>query len=224
MQDPLRLRDAGSEASSTLHELLANAGAPRGLEPAAFERGLAGVARTAALPIAFTASWWLSGKAAAWALGVTAALSTAALVVTHETPQPAAAPRPAVTAKARTATPASTIEEPPAPTTQPAMLEEAPAPERARAASPASTLAEEARLLERARAELDARPARALQILREHERRFPHGLLDAEHEVIAVEALVRSGRREEARRRVERALARQPDGLYAERMRRALEP
>ncbi|HVZ32367.1 MAG TPA: hypothetical protein VG963_08075 [Polyangiaceae bacterium] len=49
--------------------------------------------------------------------------------------------------------------------------------------------ANEAALLEKARALLSGAPARALALTREHRRRFPHGALAEEREVIAIEAL-----------------------------------
>jgi hypothetical protein len=232
MKDPVRLRDAGSGAPEELQDLLSSAEKPRGLDHEAFVRGLEGVARTAALPVGLAASSWLGGKAAALALATTAAISTAVFVATREVPAttPASAPAPsappasprAVTRAAPDVVPAPTpapVEPVLAPRTDESAPSVAPRPRTA-----VSALAEEARLLERARAELDARPARAIEILREHERRFPEAVLDAEHEVIAVEALVKVGRRKEARARAERALARHPGGLYAEQMRRVLEP
>lgn len=54
-------------------------------------------------------------------------------------------------------------------------------------------LPSEAALLERARAALREHPARALALTREHQRRFPHGALREEREVIAIEALERLG-------------------------------
>jgi hypothetical protein len=56
-------------------------------------------------------------------------------------------------------------------------------------------------LLDRARSEVAARPAEALRVLDEHRAGFPHGTLEQEREVLAIEALVRLGRRSEARAR-----------------------
>jgi hypothetical protein len=52
----------------------------------------------------------------------------------------------------------------------------------------------EAALLEQARALLSRAPARALALTREHRRRFPHGALAEEREVITIEALKLLGR------------------------------
>lgn len=62
----------------------------------------------------------------------------------------------------------------------------------------------EAELLERARASSTSDPNKALGLTREHARRFPHGLLAQEREVIAIEALRHLGRQTEADARAER--------------------
>lgn len=77
--------------------------------------------------------------------------------------------------------------------------------------------------LDEARAKLargDA--AGALVSLDQHDREFPRGLLGAEAEVLRVEALVKAGRRDEARARGERLLAREPNGPHAKRLRTLL--
>jgi len=68
------------------------------------------------------------------------------------------------------------------------------APRRARSKLPRPPQIGEATLLERARHELGKSPARALAMTREHEQRFPRGVLVQEREVIAIEALKRLGR------------------------------
>jgi hypothetical protein len=52
----------------------------------------------------------------------------------------------------------------------------------------------EAALLEQARSALASDPARALALTRQHQARFPNGILRQEREVIAIEALRRLGR------------------------------
>ena len=59
----------------------------------------------------------------------------------------------------------------------------------------------EATLLDTARAALNADPRRALALTQEHARRFPHGALVQEREVIAIEAMSRLGQTDAARRR-----------------------
>jgi hypothetical protein len=70
-------------------------------------------------------------------------------------------------------------------------------PPRGASASP-STAAAEAALLERARAALGGDPAGALALAEQHRRRFPHGALVQEREVIAIDALKRLGRADAA--------------------------
>jgi len=59
----------------------------------------------------------------------------------------------------------------------------------------------EASFLKRAKVSLAADPGRALRMAEEHPSRYPHGGLIQEREVIAIEALIRLGRTEEARAR-----------------------
>lgn len=84
------------------------------------------------------------------------------------------------------------------------------------------SVADEARLLESARASLASDPAWSLQVIRHHQTRFPHGQLSAERELIAVDALLRLGRRDEAERRAAPRLAEDADSLYAKRFRQLL--
>jgi hypothetical protein len=66
---------------------------------------------------------------------------------------------------------------------------------------PAPRALDEAALLQRAQAALARDPARALGLTQEHQRRFPHGSLAQEREVIAIEALERLGDERAARQR-----------------------
>jgi hypothetical protein len=81
-------------------------------------------------------------------------------------------------------------------------------------------LSGEARLLEAARASLSSSPERALSLTDEHARQFPRGQLGAEREFIAIDALIRLGRREQAWERARPRLDGAPDGLYAKRLRK----
>jgi hypothetical protein len=56
----------------------------------------------------------------------------------------------------------------------------------------------EVELLERARASLGANPSHALSLTSEHKLRFPGGVLAQEREVIAIEALRRLGKNDQA--------------------------
>lgn len=81
----------------------------------------------------------------------------------------------------------------------------------------------EHRLLDDARGALSAgRIDDALMYVAAHEREFADGGMIEERELIAVEAHSRAGRRDEARARGERFLARWPGSLYAARVRALL--
>ena len=97
--------------------------------------------------------------------------------------------------------PADSVEIPPTPP------EIKTAPKSKPAASPAAkkgdSLAEEHRLLRAARGALPKDPARALALAREHERKFPQGILAQEREVIAIQALAAMGRGDDAREKAD---------------------
>lgn len=79
---------------------------------------------------------------------------------------------------------------------------------------------EEAVYLERVRAAVSRRPSVALRLARDHDRRFPAGLLGEEAQVLAIEALVRMGRRDEALEAARRHGAAHPTSALRERVRR----
>jgi hypothetical protein len=69
-------------------------------------------------------------------------------------------------------------------------------------------------LVRRARAALDDDPQRALALTREHERRFPEGMLVEEREVIAILAMARAGSTDDARTRLRRFKAEFPTSVH----------
>lgn len=78
---------------------------------------------------------------------------------------------------------------------------------------------DEPRLIERARRALASEPRRALQLAQEHQRRFPSGALAVEREVIAIDALARSGERLEALRRARAFESSYPNSIHLPRVR-----
>jgi hypothetical protein len=76
----------------------------------------------------------------------------------------------------------------------------------------------EVKLLERAQDALRSRPADALALCTEHERRFPRGMLAQEREVIAIEALVKEGRIPDATARADRFAAAHPSSTHQRRI------
>jgi hypothetical protein len=76
----------------------------------------------------------------------------------------------------------------------------------------------EAALLERARNALNVSPATALALTRDHDRRFPRGVLAQESEVIAIEALKRLGRDAAAARRTAEFERRDRGSVHKQRL------
>jgi len=100
-----------------------------------------------------------------------------------------------------------------------------PAPAAPVAAAPldvASRLREEAALVQRAERLLDADPAGALRLVDERRRRFPTGALDQEAEVVAIDALLRLGRRADAAARARTFEAAHAGSLHARRIKRLM--
>ena len=77
-------------------------------------------------------------------------------------------------------------------------------------------------LIQRAQTELSSNPHRALALASEHARTYPAGEFVQEREVIAVEALAKLGRREEAARRALALTNAFPDTPYATRLEKAI--
>ena len=76
----------------------------------------------------------------------------------------------------------------------------------------------EVKLVVRAQDALRARPDEALALCSDHAKRFPSGMLVQEREVIAIEALVKTGRKDEARARANRFKARFPGSTHTRRI------
>ncbi len=86
----------------------------------------------------------------------------------------------------------------------------------------AAPRATELELVQRAQAALASDPSRALSLTKEHAHAYPTGELVQEREVIAVEALSRLGRNEEASRRALAFVRRFPQTPYAARLEMAI--
>ncbi|HLV22252.1 MAG TPA: hypothetical protein VKZ49_15270 [Polyangiaceae bacterium] len=81
----------------------------------------------------------------------------------------------------------------------------------------------EAQLLQSAQGALKSDPARALALTQEHRRRFPGGTLSQEREVIAIEALSRLGRTQEAGKRAEDFRRAHPGSVHQRKVQSAVE-
>lgn len=154
-----------------------------------------------------------------WGAGSAAVVSGAVLTValSQHTP-PAPAPAPALNPPVH-AVSGQTPSEPATP---------AAAPEAATHSSPPAhtvkepTAWDEPQLIERARKALASDPRRALALTQEHQRRFPAGALRIERDVIALEALARSGQTNEAKRRALAFEAKYPNSIHLQRVRALL--
>ncbi|HEV8548516.1 MAG TPA: hypothetical protein VGQ57_05795 [Polyangiaceae bacterium] len=221
-EDPPRLLDPGSDASPELQSLF-RAGAadlPSDAQIAALAAKLGPVlAPNAGAPVA-PSSTALGVKAG---VGVAVAVAAVALFLLLR-PKPEGAPRPA---PARNVPSVNAPVPPPAPSPPPrapeetAALPSAPAsdapaasPARPTVASPSRPTESEAEFLERARGALGKNPSQALALANLHRSRFPGGVLAQEREVIAIEALKRLGRTEEATRRAADFARRYPGSAY----------
>jgi hypothetical protein len=100
----------------------------------------------------------------------------------------------------------------------------APEPGPEKRATRDSSLAAERRLLDAARAALvGGDSATGMDKLSRHTRQFPRGVLAEEREALAVDALVATGRYEQARRRADAFRTRYPGSLFAPSVAAALQ-
>lgn len=158
----------------------------------------------------------LLGWGAGSAVVVTGVVAAVALREPERPPAPLAPPVMQV-AQARPATPPPQLQEAPS-RPEPAPPEPAPSAER-RLAREAPAVWDEPQLIERARKALGSEPRRALALTREHQRRFPTGALALEREVIALQALARTGQTAEARRRALAFEAHYPKSIHLPQVR-----
>lgn len=156
-----------------------------------------------------------------WGAGSTVAASGVVLAValTRPTSPPPPAPTVAAALPARTAT----HHAPQKPTEPPSTAEvtETPSPP-VHAVKELPAMWDEPQLIERARKALASEPRRALALTQEHQRRFPAGALAVERDVIALEALARSGQSAEAARRARVFEAKYPNSIHLPRVRALL--
>ncbi len=152
-----------------------------------------------------------------WSAGSTVAVSSFVIAVAlqHPVELPPAASAPVAVLPVSHKAPQIPAEPPPAPE----ITAPSPAPRVVKEA-PASW--DEPQLIEKARRALATDPRRALSLTQEHQRRFPAGALGVERDVIALEALARSGQTAEARRRALLFQAKYPKSIHLPRVRALL--
>jgi hypothetical protein len=95
-----------------------------------------------------------------------------------------------------------------------------PARERiaAKTAPPRPEPALELALLTRAQQALDMRPKQTMELVSEHERDYLHGIFAQEREMLAIEALLKLGKRDKALRRGQRFLRDYPESAHVRRV------
>jgi hypothetical protein len=140
-------------------------------------------------------------------------------------PAPAATPGAPVVRPQREAPSSARAEAPGAPSATAALEAAAlPAvPPETAESDVASRLRDEALLVRSAQSMLSSDPAGALRLTAERRRRFPSGVLGQEASVVAIEALLRLGRRSEAEAQARAFEAAHPGSVHARRVRRLLE-
>ena len=236
--------------SADVRALLRNAGRSQALPDETRTRSIARLDRYLLWPAAAGLLFWLKGVAIAAGIGVVGVVAVAQIRPMFR-PEPAvvavaptrlhvgarmasppgatipAAPAPVVSA---VPAPAGIAPAPPEPTVRPAAPDRAPAarihlpvPISTQAPPEMDDLTREATMLERARASLDRDPSASLAELDAHAARFPSGALRIERELLAVDALTRAGRRDEARLRAEALLPAAGGTIYEPRLRSLLE-
>ncbi|WP_437281272.1 hypothetical protein WME90_12130 [Sorangium sp. So ce375] len=241
MSDPKRWIQEGGGAPPGARELLRAAAPIRPMTSAELARTAARVApleTAAAAGAGATVPAWVKGIFLASSLGVGGAGLYAAL---GQDPS-AAAPPPVLTdlplerllSRAGGTVPAEApAAEPPA-ITAPATTAPRPTPSTLHREAPRSTrppapeatgadsddLLRESNLVDASRAALAQDPEAALAALERHQAEFPKGRLSEEREFIAIRALARLGRADEARARAAAFFARYPSSSFAEPLRR----
>jgi hypothetical protein len=210
MSDPRRLLHDPSVPVET-KELLSSLDAPSPLAPATRAAIGARVAKSAVAPAAAKV---VSAKAVALLAGALVAGSAGLIFSTRGTPAPP------VVLEQRAVAPR--LEAPPEPrpvleTVVPEAPASGPKVAAPRAALRRDTLAIEESLLEQAR-RAGASPAKALTLLREHERRFPNGELTAERLYLTAQVNARAGNAAAARRAAASLATRFPNSTYLPRL------
>jgi TolA-binding protein len=220
LNDPGRLRDGGSDAPPELSDLFRDAVKPEPLNQAVDSRLSAQIGVLAALPVSSVVKVmpWLVGGGAVVLAGAMA------LVVQRRVPAPEGAPsQPTAIAAPAPAVPDPALPETPESQTTPDTKAHAPsssgrsAPPEA-SSTPEDALAGEARLLNQAHDVMATDPRKALAIASDHAKRYPHGQLAAERELILVQALVKLGRAREAEARGRALRKSTPNSIYGERL------
>ena len=90
--------------------------------------------------------------------------------------------------------------------------------------SSSGAVEDEVPLLERANRALASAPTQALALTNDHARRFPDSAMDQERELIAITALVRLNRQDQAQARAERFTRQHPGSVYRRQIEAVIAP
>lgn len=213
MTDPIRLREGDADARA----LLQAARRPRPMPSEVRARSAARVAALMAPTVVAATTWKILAKKILGLATFTmagAGIGLAIWTFAHRDDRVRVEPTTKATMSAPATTTTMTIEAPmPMPTPTPS-TEPTPTPSAKPTAS-VDVLAEETKLLDAARAKVDSDPAGALVVLDEHRAKFPAGKLSAEREYLSIKALVKLGRKDEAKARADSFLKRWPESPLA---------
>ena len=217
MNEPIRLRDLGGEG----RELLSAARRPRPMPAEVRARTAAKVAAIAATPVAVGGiAKWLTGKTLAWLLGfgiVGLAIGVGAYAL-RKGPSGVVAEEPQVSHAAPPVSIAVPFPTEPTPSVSVvAPIATAKAPPK----PSVDTLAEENALLDPVRG--NAEPSAVLAATDAHKKKFPSGQLAADREYLAIRALKKLGRDDEAKTRGDAFLVRYPQSPYAMYVRKLIQ-
>jgi hypothetical protein len=214
VSDPVRLREGGSEVSSELSALFADAPKPAALPDAVNARMAAKIATLGPAPGAPLARMvpWVGGGA----LLLAGAITLVARGRNHTPQTPPNPPAPVVVPALPLPDPAAPVDTTTLPGSKPAPPSRSTPAEAASA--PEDALAGEARLLQQAHDAMTSDPRKALAIAHEHAKRYPSGQLAAERELIMVQALMKLGRVHEAEARGRALRKSAPNSIYGDRL------
>lgn len=226
-KEPLPLADPESEASDRVRALIQSSrrdvptheqlGALESrLAPLLWPAGGGGTGSSAPSPDSSApTAVGMGAGAKVGALLIAAALAGGGLFIVNRSHDAAAPAAREPAGNVATKAPAAAVPENTQPNVEPQNAVPAtPAPATSPRAGKAAAQPSEAELLYAARASVETNPRQALKLVDEHRRRFPSGVLTQEREVIAIDALKRLGRSEEATERAERFKERYPDSAH----------
>lgn len=206
------------EADPELARLFRAGRAPAPIPRTVFQRSRTRLLAVSAAPFGVLAALQHAALGAALGTAVAVAAAVPRFYAQRAAPTPSVAASSVSTAAPRKPAPVA-LPLPPPPEPAASLAPTKPT----NAAPPASVetenpLLRETALLERARTELERRPATALRLLSEHEREFPNGALVVERDFLTVAALLALGERPRAVARAQALRARSPGSLYEQRL------